>query len=111
MDDEGKKKIEQTMAEMKSGGMSSALLRADGIIIHSTFSLEEAGANTIANALNVNDAIMKQLLDKQKEVEITIDGLYFLAVPMKSFILCSVLKDRELKQKVREYSEKIRQYL
>ena len=101
--------IQNILNEMKNGGINSAFLRQDGVVIHSTITLEEAGGNAIANVANVSDAIMKKAGDKQKEVEISVDGLYLIIIPIETYFLCGMIKDREQKKTLRSYAEKIRQ--
>ena len=111
MNDQERISIEKIMNDMKNNGIASALIRQDGIMIHSTFALEDASAGIMANAASVGDAILKLLKDKQKEMEVAMGGLYLITLPVKTYFLCGVLKQREQKTELKQYAEKLKQYL
>ena len=111
MDDESKKNIENLLNQMHENDINSALIREDGVLIYSTFSLEDSAVNIISTVSNTSDAIIRMVNDKQKEIEITLNGISFFIVNIDTFMLCSVLKNKEKKSTVREYATKIAPYV
>lgn len=102
---------EEILSEMKNAGIAGAILRRDGISIHSTIALSESGSNIFSSIANICNAISKEIGDTQKEIEISLSGLFFIIIPIDSYLFCGAVKDREQKKLLREYSEKLRQIL
>lgn len=103
--------MEQVLESLKAKGIESALIRQDGLMVHSTLTVDEATPGIIASLANITDELMKQGSDQQKEVEITVDTMYFVAIPVRTFLLCGIVKDRELKKDLREAAAQIRKFL
>ncbi len=108
MDERKKNDIENLMNSMKSKSVESALIRKDGILIHSTLTLDETVPNIVASLANVTDELMKQAGDSQREIEITLDNIYFVIIPIKEYVLCSPVNERELKKELRDLAERVR---
>ena len=92
--------------EMKDKGIGGALIQLDGVVVQSTVALNDISSGLIASVSNVSDAMMRNTDDKQKEVEVSFGGLILVMIPIKSYIFCGLVKDREEKKIVAEYAQK-----
>lgn len=90
----------------EKNGIGGAIVRVDGVTLHSTIALNELSASMLAAVANTSDAIMKKMDDQQKEIEISMDGLILVMVPLKNHVFCGMVQDREAKKTVSEYAEK-----
>lgn len=102
------KSVESTLNELKEKEISSAIIRQDGIIISSNFQFEDAGVNAISTIANTSDALLKQFKDKQKEMEIVLGNTSFFIVHIGVFMLCTILKNKDQKQLVRDCAVKLK---
>lgn len=109
MDEQKKKNVENLLNDLKGKGVETALIRKDGILIHSTITLDETAPTIISSLANITDELMKQNSDSQKEIEITMDNIYFVVIPVKEFLLCSPVTDRELKKDLRALAEQLKE--
>jgi len=103
--------LENILNEMKTKGIGGAIVRIDGVPVHSTIALTDLSSGLISSVANVSDAIMKRMDDRQNEIEISFDGMIMVMVPLKNHIFCGIVKDREEKKIVLEYAQKAKQYL
>jgi hypothetical protein len=103
--------IEAILNEMKGDGIGGALLRIDGVSVHSTLALSELSTGLIASMANVSDAIMKKMDDRQKQIELAFENSVLVIVPMDGYIFCGMVKTKEEKRLVLEYAEKARKTL
>jgi hypothetical protein len=108
MDEKKKIEIESMLNASKSKGIETSLIRKDGILIHSTVTLDETLPNIVSSIANITDELMKQSKDNQKEIEVTIDNVYFVIIPVKEYLLCSPVTDRELKKELRALAEQVK---
>lgn len=105
------KSVEGLLADMRNNGINGAVVRNDGILIGSTISLSESGASTFASLSNVCDALLKTLKDTQREIEISAGGLFLVLLPVGSYLLCGVIKNRDQKKTLKEYADKLKQII
>ena len=103
--------IEILLNDMKAKGVGGAVVRVDGVPVYSTIALNEISVGLLASAVNVSDALMKKMEDKQKEMEIAFDNIILVLIPIGNHIFCGMIKDREEKKIVLEYAEKARAHL
>lgn len=103
MDEE---QITSLLEELKAQGISSAVIRKDGVIVHSSFAITDAGAGMLASATNIADALITRVKDKPKEVEIAFDNLILVIIPINDFLFCGAIKNREHKPVIRKYADK-----
>jgi len=103
--------IDDILTDMKNNGLNAAIIRNDGILISSTIQLNESNASIISLLTNVSDAILKGIGDKQKEIEISMEGMYLIIISLGNHILCGIIKNREEKKNLRYYADKIKQIL
>ncbi len=103
--------LDSILNEMKAKGIGGAVVRVDGVTVASTIALNELGAGLLSSVANVSDAMMKKMDDKQKEIEISFDGLLMVIIPLKNHVFCGMIKDREEKKVVLEYAEKARAFV
>jgi len=104
--------LEAILGEMKEkSGIGGAIVRADGVTVNSTIALNEMSSGLLASVANVSDAIMKKMEDQQKDIEVSMDGLILVIIPMKNHIFCGIVNDRDQKKIVVEYAQKAKQYL
>ncbi len=103
--------IETLLNEMKDKGIGGALIRVDGVIVHSTIALNDVTPGLLASVANTSDAMVRRMEDTQKEVEISFGGLILVIIPVKNHLFCGMVKDREEKKIVIEYAQKAKQYL
>jgi hypothetical protein len=103
--------IETILNEMKGKGVGGALLRIDGVPVHSTLALSELSNGLIASLTNVSDAIMKKMDDRQKQMELAFENSVLVIIPMGNYIFCGMVRTKEEKRLVLEYAEKARQSL
>ena len=108
---EQKSTVQDLLTDMKNNGFSGAVIRTDGLLLSSTISLNESGASTFASLSNVFDALLKNLKDTQREIEISAGGIFLVLLPVDQYILCGVIKNREEKKNLREYADKLKQML
>lgn len=99
---------EQIIQELQGKGIAAALVRKDGILIASTIGFEEGAQNVISSISSITEELMLNVSDSQKEIEINIDSSFFVIVPVNSFLLCGLVKDRELKKELREAAEQLK---
>lgn len=97
--------------EMKDKGIGGALIQLDGVVVQSTVALNDISSGLLASVSNVSDAMMRKTDDRQKEVEVSFGGLILVMIPIKSYIFCGLVKDREEKKIVTEYAQKATVYL
>ena len=100
--------IESILNEMKGKGIGGALLRADGVPVHSTLALNELSTGLIASVANVSDAIMKKMDERQKQIELAFENSVLVIVPMGNYVFCGMVKTKDEKRIVLEYAEKAR---
>ena len=103
--------VTELLNDMKNKGLNAAVVRTDGLLLSSTISLSESGANTFASLSNVCDALFKNIKDMQREIEISTGGLFLLLLPVGNYILCGVIKSRDEKKTLREYADKLKQII
>ena len=103
--------LEAILNEMKGKGIGGAIVRIDGVPVHSTIALTDLSSGLISSVANISDAIMKRMDDNQKEIEISFDGIIMVMIPLKNHIFCGDDKDREEKKIVAEYAQKAKAYL
>jgi len=94
------------LEEMKAAGITGALVRADGVLVHSTMPLSDSGAGLLASVSNVSDALMKRVNDTPKELEITFQSQILVIIPIDGYLFCGIVKDREKKKTIRDYAAK-----
>jgi predicted regulator of Ras-like GTPase activity (Roadblock/LC7/MglB family) len=97
--------------DMKVHSVNGAIVRADGVIVHSTMPMTDAAAGMVASAANITAALMKRSNDVPREIEITFGSTILVLIPMGAYIFCGSVKDREQKKVIREYAEKARAVL
>jgi len=98
--------LEALLNEMKEKGYGGAVIQVDGAVVHSTIALNELSSGLLASVANVSDAILKRMDDTQKEVEVAFGGMILVMVPLKNYIFCGMVKDREEKKIVLEYAQR-----
>lgn len=103
--------IQSILSEMRDAGILGACIRADGVIIASTIAMDNTGSNFLASISNITDTLMKESGDKQKEIEISVDNLFLVMIPINNYILCGMLKDREEKKALRDYASRMSETL
>ena len=103
--------LEALLYEMKEKGVGGAVVQVDGVVVNSTIALNDVSSGLLASAANVSDAMMKKMEDKQKEVEVSFGGLILVIIPMKTYLFCGLIKDREEKKIVSEYAQKAMELL
>ncbi|HIH22774.1 TPA: roadblock/LC7 domain-containing protein [Candidatus Micrarchaeota archaeon] len=104
----GKSSAASLMQELKGTGIESLLVRRDGILIHSTVTLDEHVPSVASSLANVSDAMVKSFNDEQKEIELMFDGIYFVILPLGNYLLCGIVKDRETKKEMRSCAENLK---
>ena len=97
--------------EMNRNGITGALIRKDGIIVNSTFSVSDNAAGLLASVSNTSDALLTRIKDKTQETEIAFGNLIILIIPIKEYLFCGAMKSREQKQVVRQFAEKAKKLL
>lgn len=108
MDEEG---LIAVLDEMKAQGISGAILRKDGILIHSTFAVTDTGAGLLASVANTADALVQKSKDKAQETEIAFGNLILIILPLNDFLFCGAIKSREEKPALRQFAEKAKKLL
>ncbi len=103
--------IEDLLNEMKGKGIGGALVRVDGVPVHSTLALNELSTGLIASIADVSDALMKKMDDRQKQMELAFENSVLVIVPIGNYVFCGMVKTKEEKRLVLEYAEKARQLL
>ncbi|MDD5340368.1 MAG: hypothetical protein PHV13_03900 [Candidatus ainarchaeum sp.] len=100
--------IEAILNEMKDRGIGGALVRVDGVPVHSTMALNELSTGLIASVANVSDALMKKADDRQRQLELAFENSVLILVPLGNYIFCGMVKTKDEKRLVLEYAEKAR---
>ncbi len=103
--------IEALLNDMKGRGIGGALVRVDGVPVHSTLALNEVSPGLIASVCNVSDALMKKMEDRQKQIELAFESAVLVMVPVGSHVFCGMVRTKEEKRLVLEYAEKARRLL
>ncbi len=98
--------IETVLNEMKEKGIPGAVIRTDGVTLHSTLALNENTATILAALSELTNSVMKKMGDSQKNSEITFDNSILIVVPQKNYVFCGLIKNRDDKKIVLEYAEK-----
>ena len=80
-------------------------------MIYSTLTLDETTPNIISALTSITDELMRQVSDKQKEIEVSIDSVYFVVLPINSYLLCGVVKERDAKKEMRAVAEQLKTLL
>ena len=102
---------ETILTGLKAKGIECALIRKDGLMIYSTLTLDETTPNIISALTSITDELMRQVSDKQKEIEVSIDSVYFVVLPINSYLLCGVVKERDAKKEMRAVAEQLKTLL
>ncbi len=87
-------------------GVGGGLMRLDGVLIKSTIALPETMPMLISRAMNVSDAIMREVNDFQKEAEIAIDKDTIVIMRVGAYLFFGLAKSKEEKKAVIEYAKK-----
>jgi hypothetical protein len=104
--------LEAILNEMKEkSGIGGAVVRSDGVTVNSTIALNEMSSGLLASVANVSDAIMKKMEDRQEDIEVSMDGLILVIIPLKNHLFCGIVNDRKQKKIVAEYAGKAKQCL
>jgi len=103
--------LETLLEEMKGQGMGAAVIRMDGVVVHSTLALNDVSASLISSITNITKAMMEKMDDQQAELEITFDTALYLIVPGKENVFLAMLKSREEKKKALEYAKRALPYI
>lgn len=103
--------IEALLNDMKGKGIGGALVRVDGVPVHSTLALSELSTGFMASVSNVSDALMKKADDRQDHLELAFENSVLVLVPIDNHIFCGMVKTKEEKRLVLEYAEKAGQLL
>lgn len=98
--------LETLLNEMKEKGIGGAIVQVDGVVIQSTIAINDVSSGLLSSVANVSDAMMKKMNDTQKEIEVSFGGLILVMVPLKNYIFCGMVKDREQNKIVIEYAQK-----
>jgi hypothetical protein len=101
--------VENILNDLKTKGIECALVRKDGVLVYSTLTLDEATPDIIASLSAVSEELMMRTNDRQKEIEVSLGGIFFVMVPFKEFILCGAVKDREMKKDLRAAVDLLKQ--
>jgi hypothetical protein len=102
---------QEILEDMKKEGINGAIIRKDGILIHSTFAITDTGANILSNIANIPDALLKRINDEAKETEIAFGNLIMLIIPIHDYHFVGAMKSREQKASVRKYAERAKSAL
>ena len=102
---------QDVLEEMKGQGISGAIVRKDGILLHSTFALTERGGQMMATVSNIADTLIKRSGDSAKETEIAFPNLILIMIPIKDYLFAGAIKNREHKPIVRKYALKAKSLL
>ncbi|HID72852.1 TPA: hypothetical protein EYP38_02820 [Candidatus Micrarchaeota archaeon] len=105
------KGIEAVLDEMRQSGINGAVVRKDGVKVHSTIALNDVGAKMLASVANVSDALMKKSGDKQKSIDIVFGELIYVLIPVGNHLFIGTIKDRENKKTVLEFAKKAEKFL
>lgn len=103
--------LENILNEMKERGIGGAIVNVDGVPVASTIALNDVSSGLLASVANVSDALMKREGDKQKEIEISFDGLILVIIPIKDHLFCGMIKERDEKKIVQDFAEKAKNHL
>jgi hypothetical protein len=99
------------LEEMKAQGITGAIVRNDGIIIHSTMAITDAGAGFLSSTANVAQAMMKRAGDTPREIEVAFGNMILVLIPVGSHVFCGAVKSRDQKKNVREFAERAKAIL
>ncbi len=103
--------MEKILSEMRDVGINGAIVRKDGVLMHSTIALNDMGASMLASVCNVSDALVKRVNDEQKDMEIVFGDQILVLVPLGNYIFVGSIKDRENKTTVLEFAKKAEPHL
>ena len=103
--------LSSILEDMKSQGVNGAIVRSDGVLVHSTIAIPDSGAQMLASLANTSDALMKRINDRQREVELTFDNLILVIIPIKDHLFAGAVKSREQKKIVRDFAAKAKEAL
>jgi hypothetical protein len=95
---------EVVLEEMKTQGISGAIVRKDGIQLHSTFAITESGAKMLAAVSNIASTLIKRSGDTAKETEIAFPNLILIIIPIGDYLFAGAIKNREHKPIVRKFA-------
>ena len=101
--------MESILNDLKTKGIECALVRKDGVLVYSTLTLDETTPDIIASFCATSDELVRRTNDRQREIEVSLGGIFFVMVPFNEFILCGAVKDREMKKDLRAAVELLKQ--
>ena len=104
-------KPQEILDGMKKEGISGAIIRKDGILIHSTFAITDSGAGMLANVANIPDALLQRAGDEAKETEIAFGNLIIMIIPVHDYLFVGAMKSREEKPIVRKFASQAKAIL
>lgn len=100
--------VKQIVDEMKSKGIESAVINADGGLLYSTFAMEDPAPYITRYLMNNAQLLMTELKDEVKEIEIAFEDKFLVLVPLKSYIFVGLMKTQEDKKIFHDYIESIK---
>ncbi len=103
--------LSSVLEDMKSQGVNGAIVRSDGVLVHSTIAITDSGAQMLASLTNTSDALMRRINDRQREVELTFDNLILVIIPIKDHLFAGAVKSRDQKKTIRDFAAKAKELL
>ncbi|MGV8176756.1 MAG: hypothetical protein ACP5NX_03085 [Candidatus Bilamarchaeaceae archaeon] len=104
--------VPEILEGLKAKGIQSAVVRRDGFVLESALPMDENTAYVLSASANLVNALMHQVKDSEKEIEFGFsNGTYLLAVPVKEFLFCAVVRRKDDKPAVREAAKKSAEFL
>lgn len=104
--------ITEILNKMKEeSNIGGGLLRLDGMIIKSTLALNDVAPMLISRITNVSDALLKEVGDVQKEIEIASGEETLIVLRLGKYLFFGIAKNKDEKKTIIDYSKKIENVL
>ncbi len=99
--------VRDFLSALQSKGIEAAIFNSDGTMLSSKFNLSSELSETLSSMANLGAMMLERFGDKQKEFEFVASGNLVVLLPVKSYYLCGIMKDRQSKAVLREHAKNL----
>ena len=103
----GTEQVAAVLESLKGMGIGAAFIKKDGTLVQATIKVDDVAASVLSSLSNVSATLLKRAKDDQKELELVFDSDLLVVLPVKSYYLCGILKNRDQKKTLREHAAKL----
>ncbi|MEM4166283.1 MAG: hypothetical protein QW153_01765 [Candidatus Bilamarchaeaceae archaeon] len=95
----------------EEGKVAGGLLKIDGTMVKTTLALNDIAPTLISRIANISDALLREVGDKQKEIEMTSGSDTLVIVRIGNYLFFGLAKSKEDKKTIIDYAKKLESVL